>query len=151
MQKGLGIIGIIIVLCLIGFLTIYFTSKTTQQMTQETGFKFLNKTIGKTAEVTAQANLKIMREAIAKYYAEHKIYPYSIDNSGNPPFVPTYLITIPPATLGMKVSSNIRNSNKVTYGSTITNTGGWLYNPNIGKIMINYDGLDSNGVNYSSY
>lgn len=151
MQKGMGIIGIIITLCLIGFLTLYFTSKTTQQLTQETGFKFMNRTIGKTAEVAALANLKILREAIAKYYSEHRIYPESLDNSGEPPFIPACLPTIPPATLSMKVASNIRNSNKVTYGMTITNTGGWLYDPKTGKIMINYDGLDSEGVNYSSY
>lgn len=151
MQKGLGLIGIIIILCLIGFLTLYFTSKTTQQVTQEMGFNFMERTIGKTAEVTTQTNLKILRQAIAKYYSEHGVYPESLDNSGEPPFIPVYLTTIPPATLGMKVASNIRNSHKVTYGNTITNTGGWLYDPNTGKIKVNYDGLDAEGINYSHY
>jgi hypothetical protein len=151
MQKGIGIIGIVIVLCVIGFLVLYFTSQTTRQMTQEAGFKLMNKTIGKTAEAATKANLRILRTAIAKYYEEHNVYPDSLDNFGDPPFIPTCLRKIPSANLGMNVPYKIRNSNKVTYGNTVTNTGGWLYDPHTGKIIVNYDGLDSEGVNYTTY
>lgn len=151
MQKGIGVIGIIIVVCVIGFLFIYFTSSTTQRITQETGFKFMDKTIGKAADSSTKANLRILRTAIAKYYAEHNVYPDTLDNSGDPPFIPTYLRKIPSANLGMKIPYKIRNNNNITYGTTITNTGGWLYDPYTGRIMVNYDGLDSEGVNYTTY
>ncbi|MEW6608103.1 MAG: hypothetical protein AB1414_11765 [bacterium] len=151
MQKGMGIIGIILTLCIIGFLCVYFTSKTTQQMTQETGVKFMERTVGKTADVSTQANLRILRDAIMRYYNEHRVYPDSLDSFGDPPFIPTYLRKIPSANLGMNVPYNIRTSDKITYGNSVTNTGGWLYNPAIGKIMVNYDGLDSDGVNYTTY
>lgn len=151
MQKGMGIIGILLTIAIIGFLFLYFTSNTTQQMTQETGFKLINKTIGKTSETITKANLEMLRTAIAKYYSEQQMYPDSLDNSGDPPFLPTYLSKIPSAILGMKVPSNIRHSNKITYGHEITNTGGWLYDPYRGKIKVNYDGLDSEGINYSHY
>lgn len=151
MQKGMGIIGIVITLCIIGFLFIYFTSNTTQQITQESGVKFMDKTIGKANDAATKANLKILEMAIAKYYGEQNAYPDSLDNSGDPPFIPIYLRTIPSARLSIKVPYNIRNSNKITYGNTITNTGGWLYDPYTGKIMVNYDGLDSEGINYTTY
>lgn len=151
MQKGMGIIGIVITLCIIGFLFIYFTSNITQQITQESGVKFMDKTIGKANDAATKANLKILKMAIAKYYNEQNIYPDSLDNSGDPPFIPICLRTIPSATLSIKVPYNIRNSNKITYGNTITNIGGWLYDPYTGKIMVNYDGLDSEGINYSTY
>jgi len=151
MQKGLGIIGILITLAIIGFLFLYFTSKTTQEITQETGFKFIDKTVGKTNETVTKANLEMLRTAIAKYYNEQQVYPESLDNSGDPPFIPTYLGKIPSAMLGMKVPYNIRKSNKVIYGNKITNTGGWLYDPYTGKVKVNYDGLDSEGINYRTY
>lgn len=151
MQKGMGIIGIVITLCIIGFLFIYFASNTTQQITQESVVKFMDKAIGKANDAATKANLKILEMAIAKYYGEQNVYPDSLDNSGDPPFIPIYLRTIPSARLGIKVPYNIQNSNKITYGNTITNTGGWLYDPYTGKIMVNYDGLDSEGINYTTY
>jgi len=151
MQKGMGIIGILITLCIIVFLILYFTSQSIQKITQESGFKLIDKTVGKANDAVTKANLKILRMAIAKYYNEHSIYPDILDDSGNPPFVPTYLRKIPSAKLNVKVPYNIRNSNNITYGNTITNTGGWLYDPYTGKIMVNYDGLDSEGINYTTY
>ncbi|MDI6736764.1 MAG: hypothetical protein QME42_11345 [bacterium] len=151
MQKGMGIIGIVFTLCIIGFLFLYFTSKTTQQMTQETGFNLMKKTIGKTADASTKANINILRKSIAQYYNEQNGYPDSLDNSGSPPFIPTCLRVIPSANLGMNVPFELRTINKIVYGNTVTNTGGWLYNPYTGKIMVNYDGLDSEGINYTTY
>ncbi len=151
MQKGMGIIGIVLTLCIIGFLFLYFTSKTTQEMTQKTAFKFMEKTIGKTADASTKANINILRKAIAQYYNEQNGYPDNLDNSGNPPFIPTCLRVIPAANLGMNVPFELRTSNKIVYGDKVTNAGGWLYNPYTGKIMVNYDGLDSEGVNYTTY
>lgn len=150
-QQGFSLLGVLIVIVTIGLLMIYLSSSTNRQISQKVSVNLFDRTVGKTNEAITKENISILRQAISKYRVENNTYPMTLDSFGDPPFVPTYLRMIPPAKLGMSVAEAKRNSNRLSYGITVTNEGGWLYDPYSGKIIVNFDGMDSDGINYTAY
>lgn len=150
-QQGISFIGLLIIIISVGVLMLYFSSSTTKQMIQEVKVNVMEKTFGKSNEEITKRCIGFLRQGISKYKADNNIYPITLSSFGDPPFIPSYLREIPPAILGINVPEEKRSSNHVSYGVTVTNEGGWLYDPQSGKITVNFDGLDNNGVNYTGY
>ncbi len=122
--------------------------------------------IQKARESQAKANLKILREAIERYAAEHNGIPPGYP-SNNPTSVPTNLTLnaqffTPKTYLSERpknpfndigyiyVLNNTQTLNEAT-AATIPSSYGWLYHPATKTVKLHWTGTDSEGVKYFNY
>ncbi len=118
--------------------------------------------IQKAKEAAAKDNLRILREAIERYTADHNGVPPGYLN--NDPTAATsasefyrqlvtngkYLSEMPQNPYnsfnGIKVYANL-----VSLPAEADGTSGWLYKPQTKKILLNWPGSDSEGILFYSY
>ena len=118
--------------------------------------------IQKSKETQAKANLKILRDTIERYEAEHGVPPgyHNNDPTGNPSGIvfqsqisqnKTYLSKMPKNPFNH--FSNIKpiwNSNPFPETAT-TEEFGWIYKPATKTIKLNWPGTDSEGTSFFDY
>lgn len=138
-----------------------------------------NSTTQKTKESAAKENLRILRNAIELYTAQHNGAPpgYPGGNKSGTPNSPTFMLQLCSATnsdgasapigtegypLGPYLSAIPKNpfndsdvvkiyTNSTAISSTATGTSGWLYKPLTKTIKLNYAGTDSQNIKYFDY
>jgi prepilin-type N-terminal cleavage/methylation domain-containing protein len=150
MKKAFTLVEILIVVAILGILA---------AMTLPT----LQGHIQLAKESSAKDNLRIYRNAIGLYAAQHNNVPpgYRNDNpSGNPLYtfvyrqlyLDHYLSELPKnpfnSNNGIKM---IGNSEDFPAGPVETSTYGWIYKAATKTIKLNWEGTDSAGVAYFDY
>lgn len=116
----------------------------------------------KAKEAQAKANLKILREAIERYNADHGVPPgYPSNNPNNMPsyvFViiqlvnnKDYLSQLPRNPFNNHLAIQVLpNNSPITEDITYPKKG-WIYHPATKTIKINMAGTDSEGRSFSEY
>ncbi|NLW82891.1 MAG: prepilin-type N-terminal cleavage/methylation domain-containing protein [Phycisphaerae bacterium] len=118
-------------------------------------------------EAQAKANLKLLREAIERYAAEHGGVPpgHISNNPNNPPtFVilqnqltvtKKYLSTLPKNPFSdqsiIRVLSSEQTLDEATAAIYSPFDAGWIYHPATKSIKLNWPGTDSQGVKFFDY
>lgn len=112
-------------------------------------------------EAQAKANLKLLREAIERYFVEYSIPPgYQDNDPTNQPMsiavyrqlvlFEKYLTNIPKNPFneynGMKVYADSQS-----FPSEPDGTSGWMYKPATREIRLNWQGVDSEGIQFFDY
>ncbi|MBA7691409.1 hypothetical protein ES703_99952 [subsurface metagenome] len=166
MKKAFTLVEILIVVALLGILAAI-------------ALPALKGNIRQAKEAAAKENLRVLRNAIELYAAQHNDFPPGYKN-GTPDLLQTTVIrqlcwatTIegvyaPLGTAGYPLGPylsaipanpfNNKNTIRVLGAATQfpdppTNTGtfGWIYKPSTKTIKLNYHGTDSEGVRYYDY
>jgi general secretion pathway protein G len=148
-QGGFTLVELILVTVILGIISVVAVIR-------------FGKTIDVAREGATKGNIGTLRSALALYYSDNQGYfPKSLDTQVSEwenftavgPFVGYYMEEIPPALLRRDLHSATREigSSQVLIGDTVTDTGGWLYNSDTGKIYVNCYQTDSRGVVYSTY
>ncbi|HAV43415.1 TPA: hypothetical protein DCX15_05310, partial [bacterium] len=111
-------------------------------------------------EAITKKRLGALRGAVVIYYGDHEgRYPLTLDTQRHKdpknaeqlrPFT-DYIKggELPEAMLRRGVPNS--ESNKVYYGKTPNNQGGWLYDPSTGRVRVNSTYKDTRGIPYSDY
>lgn len=115
-------------------------------------------------EAAAKDNLRILRNAIALYAAQHNGIPpgYGNDDTSNPPVfiflkvqlvdVGHYLSEFPENPFNrIRIVKMISDSEDFPTAPVETSTYGWIYKPATKTIKLNWQGTDSGGVAYFAY
>ncbi len=111
-------------------------------------------------ESAAKDNLRILRNAIEVYAAQHDDVPPGYI-SNNPTSTPTglttkfqlengYLSDIPENSFN-GLNTIFAISNDTPFPTSPDNSTGWLYKPSTREIRLNLAGTDSEGISYFSY
>ncbi len=158
-NKGFTLIEVMIVVAIVGIL-LAIAIPSYQQL------------IESQKENATKANLQALKTAIASYYDDNGIFPYTLSNVGSGPYssflpIPTSgtntgyfeadpkVSSNPDALVKLKSSLGCPATSTVYYDSTvIDDRGGWRYSTEsatYGKIWINHRGNDTKGVPYSNY
>jgi prepilin-type N-terminal cleavage/methylation domain-containing protein len=111
-------------------------------------------------EAAAKDNLRILRNAIELYAAQHNGIPpgYPANKTTSPPvgtayiyaLRPNYLKTLPKNPFNDKVPVRMI-ANDVPFPSEPTGQYGWVYQPQTKTIKLDWPGTDKNGVRYYDY
>ncbi len=118
--------------------------------------------VQKAKESAAKEDLRVLRETIERYAAEHKdVAPgYPNNNHSFPPttkifsqqLIPKYLQKMPTNPFnGKDTPLIIADATPFPAEATQTNLGGWLYKPATKTIKLNWPGTDSAGIPYLNY
>jgi prepilin-type N-terminal cleavage/methylation domain-containing protein len=151
MKKSFTLVEILIVVAILGILAAV-TMPMVKDYTQQA------------KESAAKDNLRILRNAIELYAAQHENVPPGYANN-NPSFTPvsvfftTQLVTVEHYLSGIPVNpfnekktvKMIGNSEDFPVAPAETDTYGWIYKPAAKTIRLNWDGTDSKGVAYFDY
>ena len=148
LRQGFTLVEVLIVVAILGILAAIVLPEV-QGYTQ------------KAKESAGKDNLRILREAIGRYAAEHSgVAPgYASDN---PQLIPSgviatqqlvdggYLPEIPENSFN-NISTLHTMRNDQTMPTEAFNTWGWIYKPDTQEIRLDYQGNDSAGIRYYDY
>jgi type II secretory pathway pseudopilin PulG len=120
----------------------------------------LNGHITEAKESAAKDNLRILRNAIGLYAAQHNGIPpgYPLDNTSVPPMATalvlgmrgTYLNILPENPFNNKTTF-LMIANGVSFPAAPTSQYGWVYQPQTKTIKLDWPGTDKDGVSYYDY
>jgi prepilin-type N-terminal cleavage/methylation domain-containing protein len=112
-------------------------------------------------EAAAKDTLRVLRETIERYAAEHNDVPpgYGNNDSTRVPAGPIFSVQLTSGKYLRSIPKNPFNNlnvvqayqNLLTLPANATGTKGWLYHPATRQIRLDYPGTDSQGVRYYDY
>jgi prepilin-type N-terminal cleavage/methylation domain-containing protein len=115
----------------------------------------------KAKESAAKENLRVLRNTIELYAAQHRGVPpgYISDNPDSPPvgalvslkLVNGRYINAMPYNPFNNLNTVGTINNTSSFPEEATGTYGWIYQPSAKKIKIDYPGKDSSGIKYYDY
>lgn len=146
MKKAFTLVEILIVVAILGILAAIV-------------LPILKGNIAEAKESTAKDNLRILRNIIELYAAQHNGVPpgYPGDRPNNPPSSGAYAIamrpylrTFPENPFNDKVTVRMI-ANDVSFPPAPTGQDGWVYQPQTKTIKLDWSGTDKDGVSYYDY
>ncbi|HAV43308.1 TPA: hypothetical protein DCX15_04760 [bacterium] len=150
-QKGFTLIELMIVIAIIGILAIIAIPR------------FID-LVDKAREGATKGSLGAIRGALVIYYGDHEgNYPDDINAAWGGRNVSAELTLrpfsayieggqLPRAQLRRRSGATNLDSYTAVLGDVpVTNTGGWLYNSNTGRVFVNSNTVDTKGIVYSTY
>ncbi|HAV43309.1 TPA: hypothetical protein DCX15_04765 [bacterium] len=105
--------------------------------------------INRSREAATKDSLGALRSALTAFYADREgVWPENIhDPRYDPPFCGRYIDAVPV----VQLKRGLPETNAVRYDDVVDSRGGWLYNSDSGRVVINHSATDTKGIYYSSY
>lgn len=147
-REGFTLVELLIIVAIIGILAAIVIPEFTGHIQQA-------------RESAVKDNLRILRETIERYAADHNGIPPGYQ-SGNPAALPTqsalrfqvlqsnYLNEIPENSFN-NLNTVLMIANDVSFPTEASGDYGWIYKPQTKTIKLDWPGTDTNGTLYFNY
>lgn len=99
--------------------------------------------IRRRAEYQGRNNLQLIHSALSRHHGKARAYPASLEALT----VGGYLVEIP----NTRLPNYHADTSRVTIGKTPDDSAGWLYDPALGRVLVNCTHTDSKGTAWSGY